>query len=365
MSGAAAVVAVANVPDGGLQPRVFADGQGRLHSLWYSGSEKGGDLFHAIRGEGGMWSRATRVNSEAGSAIAVGTIRGAQVVLGRDGFIHVVWNGSGAHLAKGAHPPMYYTRSADGGRTFESQRAISGDWPLDGGGAVAADSQGGVHVFWHAGPEMSRAGELSRHVFIRTSRDDGRTFGDERSISPEGLGVCGCCAMQALTTRDGATVQVLFRSAFDEGKSRHIASLASQDGGETFSHAVVDPWIIAACPMSSMSLLEISGGILGAWEREGQVHFALFPKGHPSPSRILSPDGGPGGRKHPVLAADAKGNVLLVWTEGTGWQKGGSLAWEVFDSSLKSSGVRGTSRGVPVWSFAGAAASSEGFVVLK
>ena len=65
------------------------------------------------------------------------------------------------------------------------------------------------------------------------------------------------------------------------------------------------------------------------------------------------------------MAADAKGNVLLAWTEGTGWQKGGSLAWEVFDASLKSTGNRGASKGVPVWSFAGTAATPEGFVVLK
>jgi hypothetical protein len=49
----------------------------------------------------------------------------------------------------------------------------------------------------------------------------------------------------------------------------------------------------------------------------------------------------------------------MAWTEGTGWQKGGSLAWELTEAS---SGRKTTSRapGVPVWSRITAVAEADG-----
>jgi hypothetical protein len=361
-------VAVSETPERGLQPRLFTDDKGTLHALWYAGDHRSGDVFHATRNSDKSWGKAVRVNSEPGSAIAAGTIRGAQVSLGREGFIHVVWNGSNAKLPKGSHMPLCYTRSTDGGRTFEAQRIVSGDWPMDGGGAVAADAKGNVHLFWHAGKGMGKGTEIDRRVFTRGSENDGKEFGEERVISPEGLGVCACCAMQALATRDGNGVYVLFRSAYDEGKSRNIISLVSHDSGKKFTHTVTDKWTIPGCPMSSMALVESPRGVIGAWERAGQVYFGVFDGAATTPTKVVTPEGKAGARKHPVLAVNADGEVLLAWTEGTGWQKGGSLAWQMFGKDLKHAkggDTRGTAEGVPVWSFGGVASTTEGFVIVK
>ena len=32
------------------------------------------------------------------------------------------------------------------------------------------------------------------------------------------------------------------------------------------------------------------------------------------------------GRKHPVVAGNARGETILAWTEGVGWNRGGSVA---------------------------------------
>ena len=71
------------------------------------------------------------------------------------------------------------------------------------------------------------------------------------------------------------------------------------------------------------------------------------------------------GRKHPRLAINRTGEVLLVWTEGTGWQRGGSLAWQLYDKAGQPTPERGMVAGVPVWSFGAAAVNLDGgFAIL-
>ena len=51
---------------------------------------------------------------------------------------------------------------------------------------------------------------------------------------------------------------------------------------------------------------------------------------------------------------NGKGDVLLVWTEGTSWNKGGSLAYQLYDPTGKPSGESMITTGIPKWSFAAA-----------
>jgi hypothetical protein len=44
--------------------------------------------------QGVTFSSALKVNSHPGSAIAAGNIRGAHIALGRNGRVHVAWNGT-------------------------------------------------------------------------------------------------------------------------------------------------------------------------------------------------------------------------------------------------------------------------------
>ena len=60
----AADISVADSPDkNGLQPRLFVDGKGTLHALWYSGDDRGGDVFHATRNSDKSWSSPVRVSA--------------------------------------------------------------------------------------------------------------------------------------------------------------------------------------------------------------------------------------------------------------------------------------------------------------
>jgi hypothetical protein len=120
----------------------------------------------------------------------------------------------------------------------------------------------------------------------------------------------------------------------------------------------VQRWEINACPMSSMSFTERAGTTFAAWETAGQVFF-----GKVSGATVRQPIAAPGeakGRKHPRLATNKRGETLFAWTEGTGWQRGGSLAWQVFDAQGRPLGEKGTASGVPAWSFAAVAARPDG-----
>src|SRR3954465_5839127 len=177
-------ISTVRVPDGGIQPQAVTDADGRIHRVYFKGEPAAGDLFYVRSDNAGRtFTPPLRVNSQPGAAIAIGTVRGAQVAVGRNGRIHVAWMGakpetSGTIKAN----PMLYTRLSPDGKSFEPQRNLIGSHPgLDGGGSVAADGEGNVFIAWHAPRSGKPEGEDARQVFLTRSTDDGETFEPERA----------------------------------------------------------------------------------------------------------------------------------------------------------------------------------------
>jgi hypothetical protein len=99
-------VDLVRVPDRGIQPEAVVDDRGVTHVLYFRGEPAAGDLFYVRSTDaGGTFSTPIRVNSQPGSAIATGTIRGGQMAIGREGRTHVAWNGSDAAVPKGLINP--------------------------------------------------------------------------------------------------------------------------------------------------------------------------------------------------------------------------------------------------------------------
>ena len=363
-------ISVVRVPNGGIQPQAVVGPGGILHLLYFAGDPKAGDLFYVKSADyGSTWSIPLRVNSTPGSSIALGTIRGGQIAVGRNGRIHVAWDGSSAVQADGpANPeaggqrgaPMLYSRLSGDGMRFEPERNLmTHTFGLDGGGTVASDSAGNVYVAWHGKASGAAKGETGRQVWIAISHDDGITFAAEKPAWDEPTGACGCCGM-ALFADSKGTIRALYRSA-TEDIHRDIFLLTSFDRGKSFTGRKLHTWDINACPMSSMAFAEGTGSVVAGWETGGQVYFESLAK--PSAVPVSAPGEGKG-RKHPRLAIGPNGEVLMVWAEGTGWQRGGSLAWQLFDPDGKPHGEMHTQPGVPTWSFAAVASKPGGLVVL-
>lgn len=353
-------VTLLRVPNGGIQPQAAVDAKGTVHLIYFAGEPRGGDIFYVRSSDGQRFSKPLRVNSQAGSAIAIGTIRGAHLAVGKGGRVHVAWMGADKAEPRGPSnaTPMLYARLNEKGDAFEPQRnVIQKAHGLDGGGSVAADDAGNVYVAWHA-PEPGTRGEENRCVWVARSKDEGKSFASERKANTDPTGACGCCGMRCFADEKG-TLFVLYRSA-SEVVNRDMYLLTSKDNGEKFRGEMVHPWNVGTCPMSSMFLGQAAKGTVATWETDGQVYFSLI---DPSTGKLASPvvpSGTAKGRKHSVIACSPSGETLMVWTEGTGWNRGGALAWQVFGKDGKPAEERGRAEGVPKWSLVAAFTRPDG-----
>lgn len=356
-----AEVNLVRTPGGGIQPQAVVDGKGVLHLIYFSGEPSGGDVYYVRQAVNAPeFSKPIRVNSAPGCVIATGSVRGAHLAVGKGGRVHVAWMGSRPEGPKKI-VPMFYARLNDAGTAFEPQRNVmqfaAG---LDGGASLAADNSGNVYVVWHADP--TNQGETHRRVWMAHSRNDGKTFAREVAVDApldgKSTGACGCCGMRAFADNKGS-LYVFYRAATEQ-IHRDMILMVSHDRGKKFLAERVAKWELNACPMSTDFISHAGSKVLLAWETAGRVFNALV---DPGSGRVSAPMAAPGvepDQKHPVVAANSRGEILLAWTKGTAWQRGGSVEWQVFDAAGHPTAVKGAAPGVPVWGLVAAYARPDG-----
>ena len=353
-------ITLMRTPDNGIQPQTVVDSRGVLHMIYFKGDPSSGDIEYVYRAPGAKTlSTPIRVNSQPGSAMAIGTVRGPQMAVGRAGRVYVVWLGSAQARPRSqdGSAPVLFSRLHDSGTAFEPQRvAMQSTTEVDGGLSVAADRDGNAYVVCHARGDIP--GEAHRRVFLARSTDDGQTFAREVPVSPPSLGACGCCGMRAFADARG-TVYILYRAAA-QNIHRDMTLLVSADHGQTFRASAVASWNFNACPMTTNYLAEDGELVLAAWDTEGRVYFGGFDARSFQLSAAVAAPGKGDNQNHPAIAANSRGQVLLAWAEDTGWSKGGSLAWQMFDDKGRATGLEGHAPGVPAWGLPAAFADSDG-----
>ena len=65
-------------------------------------------------------------------------------------------------------------------------------------------------------------------------------------------------------------------------------------------------------------------------------------------------------RKNPAVAVNHRGETLLGWGDGFGWQSGGTFHWQRFDANGAPLGEPGTGPEIPEGSFAAVVAEPDG-----
>lgn len=360
-SSSPSTVTLMQAPSEGIQPVTKVGADGTVHMIYFKGDPGAGNVYYVQKAPNASgFTKPVRVNNHPGSAIAAGTVRGPQMALGKDGRVHVAWMGSSEAQPRGPKgaSPMMYTHSTDNGRRFMKERnVIQHAVGLDGGGTVAADNQGNVYVLWHAG--AGKKGEENRRVWMAKSTNSGKSFAREVAISPAAAGACGCCGMTATVGND-SRLYVLFRGA-ETVEQRDMYLLASQGTAQTTKSRLLEKWPIKSCPMSTSSTYVTDHQVAVSWESQEQVAFTTLEDGKIKNTPIIhAPDTGKN-RKHPAVAVNSEGEMLLAWTEETGWQKGGSLHWQLFDKSGNPTAKKGhKANAVPVWGRPTAMVNSDG-----
>src|SRR5207253_10461954 len=130
-------------PREGIQPQTVLDRDGVLHMIYFKGDASAGDIEYVRRAADGKdFSQPIRVNSEPESAVAIGTVRGPQIAVGRNGRVYVIWFGSRAHATPPDTIPVFFSRMINSHKAFEPQRNVmqyaKGG---DGGISIAADAR--------------------------------------------------------------------------------------------------------------------------------------------------------------------------------------------------------------------------------
>jgi hypothetical protein len=361
-------VRVLRVADHGVQPEVAIDSKSIVHLIYLTGNPQASDIIYATAPADTIsFGRPIRVNTHPGSAIATGTIRGPHLSIDPDGRPHIAWMGSSKAQPKasGKQAPMLYTRLGGDGH-FEPERNLATKFTgLDGGGTVAAGPFGNIYVAWHA-PGVAKGDESTRRVFVARSRDGGKTFDPEQPVDVEGLGACACCGMALLAPPGGAVVG-LFRTATDQIHRDTRAFLFQ----ETFTRhwgGVLDPAESGTCVMSTYALADIAAHhrFVAAWETLGSIRFGVYSYRSTKSDHSHDVPGANKNAKHPAIAINKNGDILIAWAKDTGWEKGGSVAWQVFDARLNPIvDAAGHAEDLPVWSKPAACSTPDGnFVVL-
>src|SRR5262245_22952475 len=352
LSQGAEKVSLQATPNGGIRPQVVVDGKGVVHLVYAwnpnPGERPGGDNLAYVRKEPGQseFSKPIDVNSVPRS---VYRLVPSEMAVCHDGRIHVSWAASPRYIRERVNEGeerrlkyMFYSRLNDTRTAFEEQRNIAGDtFGFEMATAIVANSKGEVHLFWGGNQADLGSGDANRKVFGIHSKDEGKTFSPVEAVWDDGKGACACCTTEALEA-DAGTILLLYRSA-EKNVNRDTYLLTSKDHGKTFAGQRVDGWEINACPMTSYALVQTRLGIFFAWENKGLVQLVRTAAG-----KILtpvSPSGEGHDRKFPSLAANSKGEMLLAWTEGSHYRKGGDLAWQVFDKNGNPTEEKGSAKG--------------------
>ena len=174
-------------PAGCPVPDVVMDAKGVLHMVY-------GLEHHAYyvqsTDNGATFTPFVKVNSSGTVETKMGE-RGPKLAVGSDGHVHVVWVDE---WAPGVKTFVRYSRSLNGGKSFEALKTLSAMPGVDGV-TLTVDGQGDVLAFWHVMTDPKP--DVKSATWLHTSRstNSGVAFGPTEKVNITNLSGLACsCA---------------------------------------------------------------------------------------------------------------------------------------------------------------------------
>jgi len=295
--------------------------------LWRAAVKDGFVEVSSSHDTGKSFSRPVKVNQMAQKIGADGEAR-PKIAISPEGYIYLTWTEA---LKKPFSGYIWFSRSIDGGKTFEKPYIVHQDRSeithrFD---ALNVSAGGRVTVAWVDKRDLIAAKAVNKPyegaaIYYAVSNDKGASFVAERKLADSS---CECCRI-ALASKPDGTVAAMWRHVFAGSERDHmIAEIPVADKEPDPKRATFGRWKIDGCPHHGAAL---AGGGDGA--RWWGYHMAWFDGGNDDAGKdatlfyarmdgeawVSSPARRFGNMKkqagHPALAASGE-NVWLVWRE--------------------------------------------------
>lgn len=340
-------------PEGRLamSPDLAVDQQGRVHVLWVDKGADGkapvpesdpskiesapgvqhhafDDLYYRqldMRSATPL-GEPVRVNSEPGEVWGF-SVSKPQISVGPDGLPHVMFTGNQSLGEDKSSVIARYTRSTDGGQSFEPVRTLNSPAENDlsatmhGGfvaahafGTLLATDNGDVGVYWIDTRLMSEE-DTAGAVFAALSKDGGETFATDGIIFEDN--VCPCCQLAAAEGDD--KIYLSSRRVF-ENTYRDAAIAVSGNSGKSFGNRIPvgeGRWEIQGCPLKRIDVATSNDTIFTASYTQGAdpagVYLSRSTDGGKSYESAVAIHPDARVADAPALSADSNSHVWLVW----------------------------------------------------
>ena len=282
-----------------FSPRIALDANGGINVVWEDDSPGSLDIFFSRSTDGGVtFSNPRDLSNDASDSGS------PMVATDTTGNIYVVWENDSGVLG------VFFTRSSDGGATFTAPIALS----TNTGGSVspqmAVDVNGDVNVVWE-----DDSGNSSDISFSR-SADHGATFSAPKSLS---LGV-GNSNSAAMAVDLNGNINVAWEN--DSPGNFDLFFSRSTDGGLNFS----TPKNLSNSPGLSRTVqmaLDGGGNINVVWAENAppnsstDIFFSRSANGGASFSAPRNLSSNAGFSANPSVTVDPGGNINAVWEDST------------------------------------------------
>lgn len=270
---------------------------------------------------GETYSKPVQVNAAAENIEVNGENRPKILLDEANDVIYISWT----QKTEGMHTgDIRFTRSTDGGHSFEPVRTVNDDGLLTSHRfeSMLLTDSGSLFITWLDKRELEYAAQRGEAytgsgVFYTVSQDQGATFAANRQIANHS---CECCRI-AVAPHGTDGMALMWRHVFDDTTRDHAIAVVTADSATgTHNRATVDDWQINACPHHGPDMAPASGELLNdgyhlTWFSAGNINRGIY-YGHHVLSEgettlVRQVDGSPGA-SHPQIV-DRDGHLYLVW----------------------------------------------------
>ncbi|MCY4265206.1 MAG: sialidase family protein [Gammaproteobacteria bacterium] len=262
---------------------------------------------------GATFSLPSAVN-EKSEKVAHGGENRPKILVDSDGTLYVSW----ARIISSHHiGDIRFSRSTDGGRSFEPPRTINDDGLTSSHSFETLYQNQAGHLFltWLDQRDHGKNEDYKGSaIFYAVSQDQGQTFSENFRAADHS---CECCRI-AVASYGSENIAIMSRQIFEESTRDHAITVLTPDGQVLETHrASEDQWQVEACPHHGPSMTQSnqSGEYHMSWFTASELHQGLyygkFSFNSMKTDQLYRIDGNPGAG-HPFLAM-LQDTLYLVW----------------------------------------------------